>query len=153
MQKNQSIKEQLNTLCEGIINERLHSIEERLSSIKEARNNETKSSVGDKYETGRAMMQQEEDKIKVQQYQTFELKQTLEKLKESKAGESIGFGSLVKTNARYYYLSVALGKIELDDIPYFCVSMASPIGKKLKDKQLGDSIELNGNELKIEEII
>ena len=36
--------------------------QESISCIQEARNNETKSSAGDKYETSRAMMQAELDK-------------------------------------------------------------------------------------------
>ncbi len=55
------IKEQLYNYCMTHINNRINNIEDILRSIKEAKNNETKSSAGDKYETSRAMMQIEEN--------------------------------------------------------------------------------------------
>ena len=51
-----------------------------IESAKESRDNETKSSVGDKYETGRTLMQQEVEKNRVQLNKTELLKQELQKI-------------------------------------------------------------------------
>ena len=56
-----SLKTAIWTACYEQVEQRIQTIESVLASIVESRNNETKSSVGDKYETGRAMMQQKED--------------------------------------------------------------------------------------------
>ena len=53
-----------------MLEQKIKIAEESISCIQEARNNETKSSAGDKYETSRAMMQAELDKqnILLQQF-------------------------------------------------------------------------------------
>jgi len=57
MKTNFQIKEALYKACEEDTEKRINVIERNLKSIEESRNNETKSSAGDKYETGRAMLQ------------------------------------------------------------------------------------------------
>lgn len=61
-----STKQSLYTHCQNHINDRISLLEKQLQSLKEARDNETKSSAGDKFETGRAMMQSEVQKIQSQ---------------------------------------------------------------------------------------
>ena len=51
-----TIKETLYQGCEAFVNERLNSIQERIHNIQESLMSETKSSAGDKHETGRAML-------------------------------------------------------------------------------------------------
>ena len=52
--------------CKSMILKRIQTIEAVLLSLEESRSNESKSSVGDKYETGRTMLQLEEEKNKTQ---------------------------------------------------------------------------------------
>ena len=56
------LKEQLYYLCKSYVNDRLETIEDILSSNQKALQSETKSSAGDKHETGRAMLQLEMEK-------------------------------------------------------------------------------------------
>ena len=57
------LKEALLRQCTTNLKEQEEQLRQNLQSIKDSRNNETKSSAGDKFETGRAMMQAEEDKL------------------------------------------------------------------------------------------
>ena len=59
-------KQKLHSTCLIRLEERIADLENRIAAIVESRNNETKSSAGDKYETSRAMMQMEEDKVMAQ---------------------------------------------------------------------------------------
>jgi len=76
----------------------------------------TKSSAGDKHETGRAMAQLEQEKLSSQLGQLTLLKEALAKIEPDEKHESIQFGSLIKTGNGYFFLSIGLGKISLDDL-------------------------------------
>ena len=56
------IKEQLFTQCLAFIDNRLITIKNTMQEIQESLLSETKSSAGDKHETGRAMLQLEREK-------------------------------------------------------------------------------------------
>ncbi len=145
-------KEQIYTACQNNIDNKIAAIQSRLQSIQEARNNETKSSVGDKYETGRAMMQMEEDNCKAQLAQTNALRRQLAQINPRNQNEKVELGSLVQTNKGVFYVSVGIGKIQVEDKMYFCISLASPIGKQLQHKMAGDEIVVNNNRIKIEAV-
>jgi hypothetical protein len=143
------VKQTLFKKCLEDIERRINAIEETLASIRESRDNEMKSSAGDKYETGRAMMQIEEDKNRIQLAQALEVKNELQKLDIDKKTMRIENGSLVYTNAGIYFISIGIGKVELEEQLYYCVSRLSPVGQKLIGKRTGDEIEFNGNQIRI----
>ena len=142
-------KAQLHEHCINLLNERIAELETAAAAVRESRNNETKSSAGDKYETGRAMMQQEEDKLLARQDATRQMLLQLRQLKPEQTATQASPGSLVQTNARTYYLSVSLGKVIFEGQPYFCVSTEAPISKVLLGKTDGEIIQLNGREERI----
>ena len=108
-------------------------------------NQETKSSAGDKYETGRAMAQQEIDMARQQIHQTEKLLAVLQNIVERKSIVAIP-GSLVTTSGGIFYLAISIGKITHGSSDYFIVSADSPIGSLLMGKRSGDRFTRNGNE-------
>lgn len=87
------MKEQI---CESILRmleQKIKTVQQSIASIQEARNNETKSSAGDKYETGRAMMQAELDKQGLLLQQLLQQQADVLKIQKTKPSEEIGFGS------------------------------------------------------------
>ncbi len=147
------IKEALYKACEEETEKRINAIKKNLKSIAESRNNETKSSAGDKYETGRAMLQIEEENNKTQLLQALRVKNQLSKIKKSKESRIVELGSLVTTTNGDYYISIGLGKITLNNQHYYCVSAISPIGQKMMHKAAGDEIVFNGTKMTIREIV
>jgi transcription elongation GreA/GreB family factor len=147
------IKEQLIYKIMHLLNQRIEQAKKAIQTAKESRDNETKSSVGDKYETGRTLMQMEVEKNRVQLNITEKLKAELSKINIHKNFDKVEFGSLVKTNENNYFISAALGKIELADEIYFCISMASPIGKLLHNRRVGNTFVFQGKEVKISDIL
>ncbi len=119
---------------------------------KESRDNESKSSVGDKYETGREMINIEIEKLNMQLGKTLILKNELSKITLEKQFKVVEPGSLVFTNNINYFISFGLGKIEVGNRSFFCISLESPIGKTLKGKKAGDIIKYQNNEMIIKEI-
>ena len=107
-------KEALINFIEIILNDKISTLNKDINSLKEAQN-DTKSSMGDKYETGRAMIQLELEKIPFktneQQRNAFNSPKINPKLKT----ETIQSGSLIKTNHGWLFISIGIGKVRLEN--------------------------------------
>jgi len=133
------VKKQLFNVCESYVKERASTVEETITSNQQALASETKSSAGDKHETGRAMLQLEMEKASQQLAAINQMKTVLDKI-QLKSTEIIKLGSLVKTDQGNYFIAISVGEIILNSNTYFIISPGSPIGKLLLGKQAGDRI-------------
>ncbi|MCP9237722.1 GreA/GreB family elongation factor [Lewinella sp. JB7] len=149
----QTIKSQLHQFCVSDTDRRITTLQNILDGINSSRESETKSSAGDKYETGRAMLHREEVQANRQLLQVMEDRRTLAALKLQDGGDRVTRGSLVVTKHGSYYLSIGLGKVRLGDQVYFCISVQSPIGRAFLNRGVGDSITFNGRTHTIEDIL
>ncbi|WP_167606913.1 3-oxoacyl-ACP synthase [Maribellus sediminis] len=147
-----SFKTQLIDRLTFEIDKKIQLLHEAIAAAKESRDNETKSSVGDKYETGRAMVQMEIEKNQAQLSKTEAFKNSLTKIDSNTQVRAITFGSLVLTSQGLYFFALPYGKIEVEGTPVFCLSLASPIGQALAGKSIGESVIFQGRELKILEL-
>ena len=146
-------KQTLHSHCQSLLEQRIAALNAEIASTQEAQANETKSSAGDKYETGREMMQREKAKNMAQLNEATKLLQTFNRLTPTKVSESIASGTLVKTNKGQFYIAVPIGKVQLDSEDWFVLSSVSPIGKALMGLKTGESLSFNGREYSIEEIL
>lgn len=126
------------------LNLRKIDLENTLASTKESRDNDTKSSAGDKFETGRAMMQQEMDKLEQQLHQLQQQIFQLSTLNTESKQAQVGFGSLVTTENNSFFLAIPFGKINVHNQNYWVISTASPVGKTMLGKKAGDSFDFQG---------
>lgn len=147
-----SVKIKLYELCVAFVEQRIASSQKAIEHAQLAANEETKSSAGDKYETGRAMMQLEIEKQSVQLAEAMKLKHVLSQINPEKTTETIQSGSLVSTDQGNFYISISAGKLDLEGMTYFAVSPVSPIGALLIGKKSGDAILLNGKTFTIRKI-
>ncbi|MDC1237846.1 3-oxoacyl-ACP synthase [Polaribacter sp.] len=147
------IKEALFEQCEVFVNKRLYNIENVISSNKKALQSETKSSAGDKHETGRAMLQLEMEKAGQQLSGIAKMKIVLSKIDVLKSSKNACLGSIIFTDKARYFLSISAGQLVVADKSYFAISVASPIGKLLLGKQEKDAISFNGITIVINEIV
>ena len=135
-----------------LIKDKTQLLKFELDSINKEKNNINKSSAGDKFETSRALMQTEYDKI---HNQLLILKNQLRAIKSislSDKKNKVGVGSFIKTNKSFYFISIGLGKQIIDNNDIYIISLSSPIGKLLNNKKKGDKIVFNNNEELIENI-
>lgn len=123
-----------------------------MESLKESKDNETKCSAGDKYETGREMMQIELDKAQSRLNNYSTALKMLSSIDLNKAFERIEFGVLVVTNYETYYISIPEKKLTIEDKNIYPVSLSSPIGKALFNKQKNDVVEFQNREIQILDI-
>jgi transcription elongation GreA/GreB family factor len=135
------------------LDRKIEVIRGAIASAKEARNNDTKSSAGDKFETGREMMQIEIEKNEVLLNQTAKLRKELVRIDISQEFTKVAFGSLVVTDKGTYLISIGIGKIQIDDQICYAISLASPIGGLLKDKAVGDEVQFQGRTFVIKAIV
>ena len=129
---------------------------EKLIAETRASNNDTKSSMGDKYETGREMLQQEINNLQVQLNEVLKqqdfLKTSFDKLRMTKKFDKAEKGAIVKTEKGLFFISVSLGEINFDNQKIICISPESPLAKAMNGKQKGDVFSLNNMSQKIVDI-
>ena len=146
------LKEQLYILCVNYVKNKEAEIRKIISDAQEAANDETKSSAGDKYETGREVMQQEIDLNLVRLGELEKLKSTLDKIIPAQNNTTAQPGALVRTNNGSYYISISAGPLKIDNTSYYAISSASPIGAKLIGLSAGNEFEFNGKKFVIETV-
>ena len=148
-----NLKDALFKQCVAHVNTRLQTIQTIIYSHQKALSSETKSSAGDKHETGRAMLQLEMEKAVQQLASVQQMQQTLARVPIAKSSTSIRLGSIIETSSIHYFLSVSAGKLTVNEITYFAISPSSPIGQLLVGKQAGDIFHWNGKEIKINNVL
>ena len=148
----QHIKEQLYQHCANYINRQRKEINDTISSLQDAITEDTKSSAGDKYETGREMLQQDIDLNTTRLRELDNMQATLDRILPAFTAAAIVPGALVCTDAGNYYLSVSAGKCKIGNDIYYTISTHSPAGAALRNHATGDEVLLNGRTIKIKSI-
>lgn len=144
------IKNKLYQYCCDFIEKKEHEISGIISSLTNDLYAETKSSAGDKHETGRAMLQLEMEKMSGQLSEISQMKSVLTRISTTNASKIVCLGSIVFTTKGNYYLAVGAGLIKTESEIFYAVSLNSPIGKQLLGKKQGDVISFNhSNILKV----
>ena len=147
------IKCRLYEKCHESVQQRIANAQLAVENATESGNDETKSSAGDKHETGRAMAQLEQEKSGKQLHEALELKKMLDRISIDQESKIVSPGSLVITNNGNFYISISIGKIIIEDIIYFAISPATPIANLLMGKTKNHTFVFNTQSYKIENII
>ena len=147
------IKAKLHALCVAYVQTRMKAAEQAIAEAPQSQNDDTKSSAGDKYETGREMAQQETNRNLAQLNEANKLMVALNQISYNGTSQKAETGSVIFTNNGNFYLAISAGTLLLDGKNYFAVSPASPIGFKLKDKKAGEEFILNDKTYQIHSII
>ena len=147
-----SFKQKIYNHCTHLANENINSLQNNLNDLMEGAKSDSKSSAGDKHETSISMMQLEQEKVRKQLNEALEQKAELDKINISMNNNRVAKGSLVKANNMFLFISIALGKITIDNKQIIILSSQSPLGIKLMGKQKNDTAEINGIKYLIETI-
>ncbi|MBO0321080.1 3-oxoacyl-ACP synthase [Muricauda sp. CAU 1633] len=146
-------KKQLLEFCWDYVNQRTERLQNTGASLQESLDSETKSTAGDKHETGRAMVQLEQEKLAQQVQELDRVKGILKKIDITKKSTKIGLGSMVSTSLANYFISVSCGAFTLEGKPIYCISMESPIAKLLAGKETGENFVFNGATHSVLEVV
>jgi transcription elongation GreA/GreB family factor len=137
----------------GLINDRIQEIESEIKETNDSKKNESKSSAGDKYETGREMIQQVLNNLESQLAKYIQMKNELDSIDFNASTNLIKPGSLIKTNTSYFLIAVAIGKVKIDNVDVYSISLNSPIGNAFKGKKKYDVFDFQNRTIEILKII
>lgn len=138
--------------CRQYTADALKRVKDAMKDAQEAANEESKSSSGDKYETGHAMMMLEKEKFSGQHAQLVQMQRVIDQIEPDRKNIKGRLGALMVTSGGWYYLAISAGKIDVDGTSIFAVSLASPIGQLLENKAAGEEVMFNGKKLTIQEV-
>ncbi|KPM30826.1 Hypothetical protein I595_2803 [Croceitalea dokdonensis DOKDO 023] len=146
------MKKALYQFCQGYINSRINRIQGQIAEVILSLTSESKSTAGDKHETGRAMLQLEREKLGQQLLEAEKMQQLLHKVPLKSNAEKVSLGTLVITDKTSYYIAISAGKFEEEEVIIFCISPNAPIAKVLLGKSVNETVNFNGIASKIMEI-
>lgn len=137
------LKQKLLALCVDHVEQRINVATAAMQDAQDAANEETKSSAGDKYETGRAMMQMERDQAAMQLDDALKLKRTLALINENEQHDVVSLGSIVITKSFNAFIAVGPAKLDVEGKTFFIVTPLSPLGKVLAGLKPGAEFTFN----------
>ena len=143
-------KKEILQILKDKISTKIHTFENLITETR-ASSNDTKSSMGDKYETGREMLQQEINNIQRQLNETLVQQNVLQKL-NTETCTKVQTGALVETDKGLFYLSVSSGEIIFKDRKIMTVSNESPLAKAMTGLASGQIFSINYTDYLIKNI-
>ena len=123
------------------ISEKIQKLEQLIAETR-ASNNDTKSSMGDKYETSREMLQQEINNLQIQLNEHLKSQQILKNINPN-PHKIVTLGSLVETEKGMFFIAISLGELSFNQEKIFVISAESPLAKAMNGKKTGESFVVN----------
>ena len=146
------IKSDVLQACYDYANKRIANYKNEIETIKESIESNDKSG-GDDDDSGNGKLFNDLEKNSQYLTDAQKMLDSLKAINPKMVSDTVGIGSLVKTTTNNFFISISAGKIDLENISVFAISIASPIGVLLKNKVKGEQVEFNGNTFTITDII
>ncbi|TLX25482.1 GreA/GreB family elongation factor [Chryseobacterium indologenes] len=143
-------KQEIINIVKTKISDKIQYFENLIAETR-ASNNDTKSSMGDKYETGREMLQQEINNLQRQLNEVLNQQAILQKI-TADPSEKVQNGAIVKTDKGLFYISASMGEIRSENQKVMTVSAESPLVKAMFGKKMGETFTINTINQTIENI-
>lgn len=145
-------KSKIHEACLAKLQTQLDELQAAIAKVQESIVGEQNSTAGNKFETARAMGQEELDRLNRQLNNSIREMTILSQINPTKKCSSAQLGALIKTNKKTLYLSVAIGKLEIDDEVVFAISTVSPIGQIIIGKEKGETVAFAGKKETIDTV-
>jgi len=149
----QVLKKALFQFCHTYVEQRINRINSQIIELQHSLSSETKSSAGDKHETGRAMIQLEREKLGKQLFEAEKMFGVLSKINIDEPTTSSRLGSLIYTSKQNYFLSISAGEFKNNNTSVFCISAGTPMAQIFLGKTVGGVVHFNGEEIYIDKIV
>lgn len=146
-----TIKSKLFDICLTHVNKRISSYKDEIETIKESIDSNDKSTDEDD-DSGNGKLMNDLEKNAQYLSDAHKMLDIIKLINPKTTHQNVVLGSLVKTSSANFYIAVSIGKVDVDDEPYFIISKSSPIGQLLLNKVVGDEIAFNENRYKILDI-
>lgn len=131
---------------EQIFLQRIAVTQRAMDEAQAAANQESKSSVGDKYETARAMSHMEKDMHARQLLAHQQELHALRAVNVQSIYQVPAAGAFVRSATAAFFIGAGLGKQSVNGETVIFLSPVSPLAKQLMQKKTGDEFELKGKD-------
>jgi transcription elongation GreA/GreB family factor len=148
-----NLKQKIHLAFLELIKNKLSNQNNTIKDLEFSVANETKSTAGDKYETSLAMLQIEIVNEAKKKEVLNELRLNLNTLDPSINYTTVKKGSLVKCGKYYFYISAAIGKLNIDSIEVMAISPIAPLAKLLINLSIGEQVQYNNQTFIIDTIL
>ncbi|WP_144605480.1 hypothetical protein [Algoriphagus algorifonticola] len=141
----QELKEKIFQAAIRQLKEKISLLQQERKAVSEGILEDTKSSAGDKFETGREMMTQD---LKTIESTIEKLQEDLEEIYRVQSiksnSEAVREGSLIQLGTDFFLISASIGQLEVEGKKYFLLSRNSPLGQLLIGKKKGENVLFRG---------
>ncbi len=145
-------KNKLKQFCKLQIEHRIHAAKLAIENAREITNQEEKSTVGDKYETARAMGQLEQDMHARQLAENLKELSLLQSVDVNIIYSEVSIGAFIKSANISFFIIAGMGKQMVDDKTILFLSPNAPLAKLLLHKKPTDNFVFNAANMVIEDV-
>jgi len=132
--------------------EKKEDLNSQLLALQEASNADTKSSMGDKYETGRESINQSRDLLEKQKV-LLDRDEKMVIQTSVDPSSTVCLGALVKVQLGWLWVAASIGKVMHKEQEIQVVSADSPLVIALKGKCAGDKVDFRGRAIEILQVV
>lgn len=147
-----TLKATLHNHCLALLETRIKAAELSIADTQQSARSDTKSSAGDKHETGRAMAQLEIEKQQVSLGNLLAMKEVLARIDPTMRQERVREGALVRTDRGLFYIAVGLGRVVVEGVEVLVMSPQAPLAEALGRTPVGGTAHFNGVAYRVVEI-
>jgi hypothetical protein len=152
MDNKTAYKEILKEMAVKLLHERIEASRIAMQRAKESSDNEEKGTMGDKYETSRAMSHIDTDFHARNLENARKQLAALMLINTSSLLTIIGPGAFVRCTGINYFIGTGLGKVNVEGEEIHFISPAAPVAIAMTGLKKGNDFIFNGVERKIEEV-
>ncbi len=106
----------------------------------------------DRYDSFRTKLMRTRDMFAKQYALANENIKRLEEFDCNKLSEKVEYGCVVITDKQRLFVALGLGKIPVDDIAFYAISLNVPVFEAMKGRKKGDSFTFNGIRQEIKDV-
>lgn len=149
----ETLKQELLEKCEQFIQQKITALQDAMQGLKQDLENESKSSAGDKFETGREMINIEWNKLSNQLQQYEQMQSVIYRISLQGATGTVKTGSLVFTEKANYFISIPAGEMIVQGTKFYAIGSKAPVAIAMLGKTENESYTFNQQSVRIEKII
>lgn len=143
-------KQKLHAKCRELVLETINNLKAEINDCQNTANDYGLPK--DRYDSFRAQLLRKSDMFAQKLVKNNEQLALLDRIDISRKKDKVEIGALVITENQNLFVSISLGKIEIDSKTYYAISPAVPVFKAMDGKKAGEEFEFNGRKNKILEI-
>jgi len=142
-------KSEIYAACIAQQQTKIEELQNAIDKVQESIVGEDNSTAGNKFETARAMGQEEMDRLNQTMNVAVRDMNILNQIDAEKPCDSVQLGAHIVTDKKEMYMAVGMGRLVIGGKNVFVVSPTSPIGQQLMGLEKGGELNFGGKKEKI----